>query len=303
MYLVLIRRGFIFAGFRIFVLAQLLQVSAMTQSNDGPAGSQMRTNQMNLSPGAPNEISQKAKAFTGSAEEIVQKMVERDKVLVKHRVIYTYTIKKTREKLDAKNKVVSTSEELEQIQGDQSPDYQTRNAEGMEADLKQAAKEEPFNILNILSHFTFTMEEDETINGTLCYKIKFSPKGNQPSKNREEKVANEIQGYLWIAKSDYSLVRNTGKITKPVSVAWFFATLKEMEFLFESMVLPNGELGPGRIEYSFRVQVPFRQVHEKHIREMSDYKQQGTTEKNRDKEKAKVPASMPTVKASGTKLR
>ncbi len=207
-----------------------------------------------------------------SAEMIVKKMVARDKELVQHRSIYKYTVEMTREKLDDDGKVLSSSHEEMQMQGDKSPDYDTRKNKDVEGNLKQAAREEPFNILHILSHYDFKLDGNENVGGTPCIKVRFTPKGNQPYSNREEKVANELEGYLWISKADYSLVRNSGRLTKPVSIGWIFATMKELEFLFQARLLPNGELGPSQIQYRFLVQIMFLKVHERHTRVMKDYK-------------------------------
>jgi hypothetical protein len=205
------------------------------------------------------------------AETLVHKMVARDKVLSQHRSIYTYRVEETRDILDEDGKVTTSDYNEVQIQADKSPDYGTRTGRGIEADLNKASKEEPFNILQIISHYNYKLIGEENVGVVPCYKIAFTPKENQPYRNREEKVANELAGFLWIAKSDYSLVRNTGALTKSVSVAWFFATLTEMEFLFETKTLPNGEPGPSRIQYRFRVKVPFMLIHERHTRVMKDY--------------------------------
>src|ERR1700690_2466038 len=69
-----------------------------------------------------------------SAEVLVQKMVSRDKELVRHRALYTYTAGETREKLDDDSKVISSSYEEVKVRGDKSPDYKTRSNKGMEAD-------------------------------------------------------------------------------------------------------------------------------------------------------------------------
>ena len=207
-----------------------------------------------------------------SAEVVVNKMIQRDKVLVKHRAVYTYTVVEMREKLDADGKTTDTSNVKMQVKGDKSPDYGTRSGQGMEASLKQASQEEPFNILHIISHYKFEFAPNEAWNGVPCYKIHFSPKANQPYSNREEKVANGLDGYLWISKSDYSLLHNTGTLTAPVSVAWFFASVRELEFVFDAKPLPNGEFGPAEIQYRFRVKIPFTQIHERHTRLMTDYR-------------------------------
>jgi hypothetical protein len=207
-----------------------------------------------------------------AAWALVQKMVARDKVLVQRRAAYTYTVVETREKLDDDKKTLSSSDVKMTVQGDKSPDYGTRAGQGMEASLKQAAREEPFNILHILSHYHFTMAPDEVWNNVPCYKIHFTPRDNQPYSNREEKVANNLAGDLWIAKSDYTLMHNTGNLVAPVSVAWFFASVHELEFDFDTIKLPNGDFGPGLIKYRFRVALPFFGIHERHTRVYSDYR-------------------------------
>jgi hypothetical protein len=207
-----------------------------------------------------------------AAWALVQKMVARDKVIVHRRAAYTYTVVETREKLDDNKKVLSSSDVKMTVQGDKSPNYGTRTGQGMEASLKQAAREEPFNILHILSHYHFTMAPDETWNNVPCYKVHFTPRDNQPYNNREEKVANNLAGDLWIAKSDYTLMHNTGSLVAPVSVAWFFASVHELDFDFDTMRLPNGDFGPGLIKYRFRVALPFFGIHERHTRVYSDYR-------------------------------
>lgn len=207
-----------------------------------------------------------------AAWALVQKMVARDHVLNQRRAAYTYTVVETREKLDSDGRTISSSDVKMEIAGDKSPDYGTRSGQGVEASLKQAAREEPFNILHILTHYHFTMAGDDVWDGVPCYKVHFTPRDNQPYNNREEKVANSLQGDFWVSKADYSLMHNTGALVSPVPVAWFFASVHELNFDFDAMKLPNGDYGPGRIQYSFRVALPFFGIHERHTRLYSNYR-------------------------------
>jgi hypothetical protein len=207
---------------------------------------------------------------------IVQKAVAHDQILLQQRSIYDCTAISIREKLDRESQVTATEKESLTLRASQSPDYETRKArpevKGMESDLKKASQEEPFNILNIIDHFDYELEGQEKIQGVPCYKIRFRPKKDQPFRNREEKVANQLSGYFWVSLEDFTLMKNQGSLTKPVSVAWFFATLRELDFSFESRQLPNGDFGPAKIQYRFRVAVPFGQIHERHTRLMTDYR-------------------------------
>lgn len=208
-----------------------------------------------------------------SAEAIVEAMIARDRELVDRREGMVYTLVTRREKLDGEGKVVSVSEEQARMRGSEKVDYGTRpEGKSAEADLEKAAREEPFEILRVASHYDYTLEKSERVHGQLCYVVGYRPKAGMPYRNREEKVLNHVTGRMWIRQSDHSLLRNEGRLIKPVAVAWFMATLRDLEFVFETGRLPNGDFGPARVVYRFRVQVLFARIHERHVRTMSEYR-------------------------------
>jgi len=201
------------------------------------------------------------------AVRIVEAMLARERELVEGRrhlfcQIYEITEKLT-EDGRPKKRILST-----QITRDApSRNYAGEDAHRLSEGEVVVSDEEPFSILEIMPRFALTELPDEVVDGRLCRKIAFRPKTGQPYRGREEKVANHLEGVLWIDRQDYSLVKNTGRLTKAVEVAWFFAEVEEIEFSFSSTTLPNGQVGPKEIRYRFKVQVfPFLVFHEKHIR-------------------------------------
>ena len=204
-------------------------------------------------------------------QELIQKIAARDKVLVEHRRAFDYDVAITREKLDDSNAVTSSETETLTMRGDVSASYQTR-PDDPDAAAKQQSREEPFELLKIIDHYTYTVEGDETVDGVDCWRIHFVPKPDMPYDNREERVLNNTAGYIWASKADYSLIRNEGSLLRPVSVAWIFATLREMHFHFDAKRLPNGDYGPGRLQYSYLVGIPFFEMHERDTRAMSNYR-------------------------------
>jgi hypothetical protein len=214
---------------------------------------------------------------TPSAKEIISQVVARDKVLVERRKAFDYDMAITREKLDSSRVVVSATHEKVVVEGDRRPSYGTRSAPGTpEQEAQKTAKEEPFELLKIIDHYTYTLEGEETVDGVDCYKIAFTPKPDMPYENREEKVLNNVSGHIWASKLDYSVIKNEGSLMRPVSVAWIFATLREMEFHFDAMQMPNGDYGPGRLQYRYLVGIPFTQLHERDTRIISNYRPAGT---------------------------
>jgi hypothetical protein len=212
-----------------------------------------------------------------TADEIISQVAARDKQLVQRRKAFDYDIEITREKLDSNRAVVSTIREKAVVTGDRPPGYGTRSATGNpEQEAQKTSREEPFELLNIIDHYTYTLEGEETVDGVDCYKIGFTPKPDMPYANREEKVLNNVSGHIWASKQDYSLIKNEGSLMRPVPVAWVFATLTEMEFHFDAMQMPNGDYGPGRLQYRYLVDILFTQMHERDTRVMSNYRPAGT---------------------------
>lgn len=212
-----------------------------------------------------------------TANEIIRQVVARDKKLVQRRKAFDYDIAITREKLDSNGAVVSTDREKEVMRGDRRPSYGTRSTTGdPEQEAQKTSREEPFELLKIIDHYTYTLEGDEWVDGVDCYKIGFTPKPDMPYSNREEKVLNNVSGHIWASKQDFSVIRNEGALMHPVSVAWIFATLREMEFHFDATLMPNGDYGPGRLQYRYLVGIPFTQLHERDTRIMSNYRLSGT---------------------------
>jgi hypothetical protein len=212
-----------------------------------------------------------------SADEIIANVVARDKVLVEQRKTFDYDIAITREKLGENKEVLNTIRENAVVTGDRRPGYGTRSTTGNpEQEAQKTSREEPFELLKIIDHYTYTLEGQETQDGVECYKIAFNPKPDMPYENREEKVLNNVSGHIWASVQDFSVIKNEGSLIHPVSVAWIFATLKEMEFHFDAMQMPNGDYGPGRLQYRYLVSIPFTQLSERDTRVMSNYRTAGT---------------------------
>ncbi|CAB4243159.1 conserved protein of unknown function [Methylacidimicrobium sp. AP8] len=208
----------------------------------------------------------------GEAERIVHRLAEQDKRLALRRRQFDYDLLIIRQRLDADRRIVSESKERVVVYADRAPDYGSRPEKGPEGETAKAAKEEPFEVLNLIDHYFYAIDGSETVNGVDCYKIRFTPKPNMPYRNREEKVCNAVWGHLWVSKEDYSLMRNEGFLGHPVSVAWFFARLYELHFRWESQRLPNGDWGPKEVRYRYAVHIPFGWLRERVIRQYRDFR-------------------------------
>ncbi len=219
-------------------------------------------------------------ADPGEADRIVHRLAEQDKRLALRRRQFDYDLLIVREKLDADRRVVSESKERQVVYADRAPDYGSRPEKGPEGETAKAAQEEPFEVLNLIDHYFYAMDGSEMVNGVDTYRIRFTPKPNMPYRNREEKVCNAVWGHLWVSKEDASLMRNEGFLDHPVSVAWFFARLYELEFHWESQQLPNGDWGPKEVRYRYAVHIPFGWLRERVIRQYGDFRYHGAARRS-----------------------
>jgi hypothetical protein len=213
-----------------------------------------------------------------SAADIIHRVIAQDKILVERRKAFDYDVAITREKLDSNKAVVSKETDKEVIVGGASaPGYETRSDPNnpQQEQVKQS-REEPFELLKIIDHYNYALQGQEMADGVECYKIGFTPKPDQPYDNREEKVLNNVSGHIWASTKDFSVIKNEGSLMRPVSVAWIFASLREMEFHFDATELPNGDYGPGHLMYRYLVSIPFTELHERDTRSMSNYRPTGS---------------------------
>ncbi|NBT89603.1 MAG: hypothetical protein EBT50_02060 [Verrucomicrobia bacterium] len=111
---------------------------------------------------------------------------------------------------------------------DDDKDQQVEDAKKVNAMLDMA---------KIAPRYNYQRLNDDTIRDRRCFVIKFTPKKDQPFSSREEKVINKVGGTIWIDQRDFSIIQTKGKLTEEVDVAWFLATMKALDFNYQTAEL------------------------------------------------------------------
>ena len=111
---------------------------------------------------------------------------------------------------------------------DDDKDQQVEDAKKVNAMLDMA---------KIAPRYNYQRLNDDTIRDRRCFVIKFTPKKDQPFSSREEKVINKVGGTIWIDQNDFSIIQTKGKLTEEVDVAWFLATMKALDFNYQTAEL------------------------------------------------------------------
>ncbi|MEJ0001211.1 MAG: hypothetical protein WDO13_19880 [Verrucomicrobiota bacterium] len=200
-----------------------------------------------------------------SGEEMILKVAAHDKVLVERRKGFDYDIAITRDQLRPDNSVASTASDKVTMRGNVAPSY-TRAPTSRRREAKQQSREEPFELLHILDHYTYKVEGSETVNGVDCWRIAFTPKPDMPYDNREEKVLNNVAATFGpprpTTRSSATRARCSGRSrwrgSSPRCTRWTSISTPR--------ACPTATYGPGRLQYRYLVNIPFMQLHERDTR-------------------------------------
>ena len=127
------------------------------------------------------------------------------------------------------------------------------------------------NLGKLAPHFIETIVGSAMLQGRDCYVIRYRPKPDQPAATREEKVVNGVSGRFWIAKDNYDILRSEGSLTGPVTVA-FIASVTRMDFKFESLQLPNGDVGPANFSVDMAIKAPFYDFRQLQVNTLTNWR-------------------------------
>jgi len=251
-----------------------------------------------------------------SVDQIIQNAIRRDEELRELREEYTYQLKLVTQRLDDDNKVIpdKTKTVTAKIKpgkditfsadfNDDSKDNDSDSAKktsyagatggrGLQSKQKKSDDDDDSNkdvedakkvnamldMGKIAPRFKYVRMPDDTIRNRPCFVIKFSPKDDQPFNSREEKVINKVGGLIWIDQNDFSIIQTKGKLTEEVDVAWFLASMKGMDFTYETSELPAINIPvPSNFLMSFDLNIMGYRMAQKQVSQMTDYQPVSTT--------------------------
>lgn len=262
-------------------------------------------------PATPATASLPAQAPGPSVSEIIQNAIRRDEELRDLRQDFIYQLQVVTERLDDDNKVIpdktktisakikpgkditysadfnddSGSSKSDNSSGtpkvagvgagrglsksggddddDDDKDKQVEDAKKVNAMLDMA---------KIAPRYNYQRLNDETVRDRRCFVIKFTPKKDQPFSTREEKVINKVGGTIWIDQNDFSIIQTKGKLTEEVDVAWFLATMKGLDFNYQTSELGIADIPvPAGFSMNFDLNIMGYRMAQRQKSSMTDY--------------------------------
>ena len=242
-------------------------------------------------------------------DQIIQNAIRRDEELRELREEFTYQLKLVTQRLDDDNKVIpdktktvtakikpgkditfsadfnddskeseasssKTSASATGGRGLQSKKKKSDDDDGdSNKDVEDAKKVNAMlDMSKIAPRFKYVRMPDQVVRGRPCFVIKFSPKPDQPFTSREEKVINKVGGLIWIDQNDFSIIQTKGKLTEEVDVAWFLASMKGMDFSYETSELSSINIPvPSNFFMSFDLNIMGYRMAQKQVSQMTNY--------------------------------
>jgi hypothetical protein len=226
------------------------------------------------------------RAAAPPVSEIVKNVVARDEAQQKELAQYAYHQRVRTEKLNPDGTVRSASEIVMTVH---SGDDFTIVADGSgnvlaptqvtDRQRKEARDSEKlkasFSLRRLAGRFDIAMKGEATVAGKAAWVVAFTPRPDQPFRNRIEKILNNLAGTMWIAQDDYSILRTEAKLVHPVDMAWFFATMENLNYSYRANPSPDGtppSLRPAEFDVTFDIDVMTRQIRQRQAISMSDYR-------------------------------
>jgi len=257
----------------------------------------------------PADAPQVAQAPGPAVNDIIKNAIRRDEELRDLRQDFVYQLKVVTERLDDDNKVIpdktkTVSAKIKpgkditysaDFNDDSDPKSDSTSGKskvagvGAGRNLRTGADDDDDNdkdkqvedakkvnamldMAKIAPRYNYQRLNDERIRNRLCFVIKFTPKKDQPFSTREEKVINKVGGTIWIDQNDFSIIQTKGKLTEEVDVAWFLATMKSLDFNYQTSELDIANIPvPADFSMNFDLNIMGYRMAQRQKSSMTDY--------------------------------
>ncbi|VVM05623.1 hypothetical protein MAMC_00704 [Methylacidimicrobium cyclopophantes] len=126
---------------------------------------------------------------------------------------------------------------------------------------------------NLVPRYAIQLEGEDVWNGQRAYVLAFSPKPDAPCHSRADRVLNALHGRVWARKKDCSVLHVEANLTRPVPIAWIFASVDQLDVWYEASS-PSPDLGvlPANGWVEYRVGTWFGSNHAKQQVVMRNYR-------------------------------
>ncbi|MDZ4789000.1 MAG: hypothetical protein SH807_08665 [Blastochloris sp.] len=223
-------------------------------------------------------------AQTLSARQMIDLAIKADNRLRERRLVYQYDYTLKTDKLTRADEVKSTTTVKAKVRPSREISYTVEmlsdsdttsdNEQKRKAKKIQEAQQlmTKIELEKLVENYDYVIKGKASVLNRPCSIIQFTPKPGLNITSREEKVLHALRGRLWIDQSSFAILQSEATLQKPVSVAWFFATMRELNFRYTTQLLPNGDPAPATFTLFFDVQVSLGYQRQRQVSTMQNYR-------------------------------
>ncbi len=131
---------------------------------------------------------------------------------------------------------------------------------------------ESLQMSELVKRYDFTYAGEQTIKNSVCHVLSFTPSKKLKAKSRVQKVLNNLTGKLWIDKKDHIIKACEAELDKSLSLAWPFATLRELKISYLGTRLPSGVWMPEELSLETSSRIFVGRSYQKQTARMSGYR-------------------------------
>lgn len=242
-----------------------------------------------------------------SVDEIIQKVIKAEELNDQRTANYVYEESITIEKLDKKGVARKTREKKYLVISNPGLTYELKSlSESSETILvvgrpyefgsssvaskgaptsvpeitpkPQAKKNTPLQytesmqMAELVTRYEFTFVGEETIGKNRCYVLEFIPRKKVKPRSRVQKVLNVLTGKVWVDKNAFIIKACEAQLDKSVSMAWPFATLRDLNIKYLAAQVAPGVWMPAELEMETSYRVFLGKSYQRQTARMSNYR-------------------------------
>jgi hypothetical protein len=147
----------------------------------------------------------------------------------------------------------------------------SRHYETALSGIGRGDEESGYTLARLLRLASYRYVGQERVGGHLCHRIDFAPSVSGRARGIEARLAEAMEGSLWITAEGYHLARAEARSVKPVSIALSFASVRALDLSMQAMPVGHDVWAPRRIEVRADARISWVPVRRRTIYSYSEF--------------------------------
>lgn len=233
-----------------------------------------------------------------SASNVLQRVIERAKLVAQSTNNHVYDKRSLTEELDESERVSQSTEKhyrvlliagvpfprLVRIQGRELTEEELERENKREAVFRErvtrvnfsrkAKRREGLATQDLIDRFEFRVLRREVVNERSTLVLTFAPRRNAPDKSIEDKIFGKVFGTVWVDEAEAEVAKLDASVRGPIPLGWFGAvgSLNKFQATLERIRLPDGVWANRKSTFWIMARKLFSGIHTRTTEESSGFR-------------------------------